>query len=149
MTDHTRFRGWKTLKDNKRFQDLMCFLLIAAVYIVFHFTGIHCPIRFLTGVSCMGCGMTRAIFSAIRLHFSDAFSYHPLWMIPGIFAVIWWNKKRLDRKSPLIFQIICGVFVIAFIAVYVMRLLDPNDTIVVFEPKEGFIFRCMRFVFPI
>ena len=52
---------------------------LCAVILSYHlltwFTG--CPFRFFFGISCPGCGMTRALLAALRLDFAAAFSYHP------------------------------------------------------------------------
>ena len=37
---------------------------IALLYAVFSLTGVGCPIKHVTGVSCPGCGMTSAVISA-------------------------------------------------------------------------------------
>lgn len=54
--------------------------------------GIPCNLRRLTGLLCPGCGMTRAVFSILRLDFAKAFSYNalsltlvPLAAIYGVF----------------------------------------------------------------
>lgn len=48
---------------------------LCAVILSYHlltwFTG--CPFRFFFGISCPGCGMTRALLAALRLDFAAAF----------------------------------------------------------------------------
>lgn len=57
--------------------------LVAIVALVLGATGIGCPIKFMTGISCPGCGMTRAWLEALQLHLSVALAYHPLfWAVP-------------------------------------------------------------------
>ena len=42
-----------------------------------------CVYRLLFGVSCPGCGMTRAVFAALRLDFAAAFRHHWMfWSVP-------------------------------------------------------------------
>ena len=53
-------------------------LIIFFVYGVLTILGIGCPIKYLTGISCAGCGMTRAWRCVLKLDFARAFSYHPL-----------------------------------------------------------------------
>ena len=43
------------------------FVLILLLY--------HCPFSYLFGLSCPGCGMTRAFFSLLQLRFAEAFYY--------------------------------------------------------------------------
>ena len=45
----------------KRCRDFFFFCLLLGVYVAFiTLTGIGCPIRFFIGISCPGCGMSRA-----------------------------------------------------------------------------------------
>ncbi len=113
-------------------------LAVVLLYLVFHFTGIGCPIRFLTGVSCPGCGMTRALISAGTLHFHDASEYHPLWFLVPVWAVIFFYREKIPNK---LYYLLSGASVALFALVYFLRMLDRHDMIVVFEPYNGFIFR--------
>ena len=46
-----------------------------------------CIFKDLTGIECPLCGMTRACYSIMHLHFASAFSYNPLsLMLPVIVA---------------------------------------------------------------
>ena len=74
---------------------------LCAVILSYHlltwFTG--CPFRFFFGISCPGCGMTRALLAALRLDFAAAFSYHPLFfLLPffllGFYLYPWINWSR-------------------------------------------------------
>ena len=118
--------------------DLVAILSIALAYIIMEVRGITCPIRFLTGVSCAGCGMSRALLCASHGHFSRATHYHPLVWILFPALVIFLFRKKLPRF------LVKGFFILtvaAFILVYVIRLCDPRDSIVVFAPREGAIYR--------
>ena len=48
-------------------------LLLAAALLLYTFVIGRCPILWLTGVPCPGCGMTRALTHAVRLDFAGAF----------------------------------------------------------------------------
>ena len=81
-----------------------------------------CPVKFWTGVSCPGCGMTRAWLSALTLHLDLAFAYHPLfWSIPPIFLLVA-VRNRLPKR---LFFAVISVILIAFIVVWVIRLAKP------------------------
>lgn len=78
-----------------------------------------CPIRLVTGVSCAGCGMTRAWLSVLRLDLRQAFYYHPLFLLPPVGAALWLCRKKLPRK----FLKGCMYAMIgAFLIVYVYRM---------------------------
>lgn len=107
----------------------------------FFLLGITCPIKFVTGVSCAGCGMTRAWLHALRLDLSAAFSYHPLfWTVP-VAAVFYALRNRLPRR---LFQTAVGAAAALFIVVYLIRMFDPNCDIVVFEPRNSVFYSIVR-----
>ena len=85
----------------KRFQraePLAVVVVIAAFYGVLHLIGVNCPIRFLTGISCPGCGMTRAWISLLQGNLSAAVSYHPLLftVVPTVIAVFF--RSRIPKR---------------------------------------------------
>ncbi|MEN6420524.1 MAG: DUF2752 domain-containing protein, partial [Smithella sp.] len=66
-------------------KDWISFLLIIIVfYCILHMLGIGCPIKFVTGIPCAGCGMSRALYCALKLDFHKAFHYHPLFPLPFV-----------------------------------------------------------------
>ena len=44
----------------------------------------RCPFRLMFGVPCPLCGMTRALYHAVRLEFREAFYSHALWPIAAV-----------------------------------------------------------------
>lgn len=118
-----------------------CVLAVALAYGLMFALGITCPIRFLTGISCPGCGMTRAVFSALRFRFVEAFRFHPLWilLLPAVASIgyLSFKKKRNARRAVLI---ACAVLLLA---VYIFRLTMGSE-IVTFEPSQGAMVRLIR-----
>ena len=128
----------------KKIKDaILTILAVACVYTIFYITGIGCPIKFLTGVSCMGCGMTRAYLSLLRLDFAGAFRYHPLFPIPAIAAVLFLFRSRISQK---IVNFLLFTTIALFSIIYLLRILDPSDTVVVFEPANGAVFRGVHMI---
>ena len=126
-----------------RKQDVTAVLAVAALYAGMELLGITCPIKLLTGISCAGCGMSRAWLSLLRLRPAEAFAYHPLfWLVPV--AIAGWLLRRhipkWGRRFALIF--VCGLF----LGVYLFRMLSPEDTVVVFAPREGLLFRAFVWI---
>lgn len=113
---------------------------VVLLYWVLHLLGIGCPIRFVTGISCAGCGMTRAWLSVLSLDFSDAFYYHPLWPLVPAAAAVWLLRTRIPLHIRR--MLVCGA-VILFLAVYLLRLLDPANPVVTFEPQTGLAARVL------
>ena len=118
--------------------------VIFLIYLVFHLLNIGCPIKFLTGISCMGCGMTRAFFALLKFDIKGAFSFHPLIFLMPVMAALYIFRGSLSKRGRKI-----SVFTILglFSIIYLLRLFDASDTIVVFEPEKGFVYRCMSYLF--
>lgn len=122
-------------------QDLAALAAVAALYAALHFLGMGCPIKAFTGVSCAGCGMTRAWMEALSGDFVAAFAYHPLfWTVP-LGAMVFLFRRRLPRR---LFTALLWAAGIAFVAVYAVRLADPTDSVVVFAPETGVFHRILR-----
>lgn len=87
--------------------------------------GTVCLFKALTGYPCPGCGMTRAWWSVLRGDITDAFYWHPLFLLApvlvGAIAVYTFAKKPLPRK---IAEITLLVLAAAFIIVWIIRLVN-------------------------
>ena len=120
-----------------------CAIAIAIAYGGMFALGITCPIRFLTGISCPGCGMTRALLSALRMDFQAAFYYHPLWVLLVPWGLTAWWLIRKKKKS--VFNLFLSVSVAVMLGVYLYRLAIGSE-IVAFSPDEGAIAKLIKFV---
>lgn len=129
----------KALKKKKE-----AFVLLAGLGMVVLFTGISgigCPIKWLTGVSCAGCGMTRAVFYAAQLQFGKAFYYHPLfWMMPFL-ALLYLFRDKLAAKVQ---KNIVWAVVACFAAVYFIRLFGCDQEVVVADVSAGLLGRLWK-----
>ena len=93
---------------------LFAFLVYA---IVLYISPISCPIIEITGIPCLGCGMTRALLSALRFDFRAAFSYHFMfWSVPIIAASFLFDLKLM--KSKLFYIAI----LLGFIANWIVKI---------------------------
>ena len=124
---------------NKYKRPCAAVLAVIALYALLFALGITCPIKYVSGISCPGCGMSRACFSAICFDFDAAFAYHPLWILLLPFAVtavaLYARKKRRAFRAC----IVGGV--ILLLAVYVWRMIASTGDVVVAEPQNGLIGR--------
>lgn len=123
-------------KAVKNKEEILVIIAIVIIYSVLSVVGIGCPIKFFTGVSCAGCGMTRAWISLFKLDLSGAYYYHPLFWIPVPVAAALLFRNKINKK---IFNITIIIALVLLFAVYIMRMLNPEDTVVVFNPMEGFL----------
>ncbi len=55
-------------------------------------TFVLCPVRFLTGLPCPGCGMTRAFCHLAHGHFISALQFNPFSFFVFLAAIIAWLK---------------------------------------------------------
>lgn len=123
--------------------DIKALAAIVLLYLLIEAVGITCPIKFLTGISCAGCGMSRAWISAAHLDFSMAFYYHPLfWIVIPAGIWIFAGEKMPKKVYQTGFWLIC----IMMLGVYILRFFDHSQDIVVFEPMNGFFMRVLRYV---
>lgn len=120
-----------------------CSALLAVIllYAVMQRFGITCPIKYLTGISCAGCGMTRAYLALLRFDLAQAFAYHPLFWIPPLFLLVFFTRSHWNKR---IYQTVLFTFALLFVIIYLCRMFFGDGTIVVFKPKEGFIFRFLN-----
>ncbi len=108
----------KSKKGKELCNLLSAIAAVLMVYGLFTVLGIGCPIKFITGISCMGCGMTRAWLSVLCLDFKSAFYYHPGFWIP-----------------PLVI-------------IYFVRLIWSDNDIVVFQPENSILSKIIqKFIF--
>lgn len=120
------------------------FLLILLVYIaVMSITGIGCPIRWLTGIPCPGCGMSRAFFALLRLDFTGAFSFHPM-IYPLIVFLPWYflgnddtPRRRKIRKALLVLMIILAILV------WIYRIFH-EDSVVHIDLEQSAVIKCLK-----
>lgn len=131
----------KTLKRKETLDTLSAAAAIIIVYGIFAILGIGCPIKFVTGISCMGCGMTRAWLSVLHLDFKSAFYYHPAFWLPPLVLLFWHlkNKKTINNYKFFMFTSI-----IIFVIIYFVRLIWFDNDIVVFHPENNVLSRIVQ-----
>lgn len=88
-------------------------LLITAAVLIFMTVltvfKMRCPILCVTGYPCLGCGMTRALLSALRFDFAAAFRHHPMfWSVPLLYLCFLRDGKLFEKKAlnALVYSII-------------------------------------------
>ena len=131
-------------KLKNKSKPIIAVMTVILFYAVLQLFGITCPIKFLTGISCAGCGMTRAWLCLLRGDIAQAFYYHPLFLLPPTAVIILLLRNKISKKF-----LYCLLFIITaiFVIVYLYRMLFVHDSIVVFNPEDGFIFNTVSAVF--
>lgn len=131
-------------KQKKERKELICAVTaVVVLYTAMESIGITCPIKFITGISCAGCGMSRAWLAFLRLDMAKAFEYHPLFWLPPIAVIVLLCKSKINIK---IYKIFIFTIVLMFAIVYICRLIWSGDDIVVFEPQNNILFRIIRVI---
>lgn len=128
-------------KNLKEFLYLLC--TVGIVMLVYMLSGIGCPVLFLSGIPCMGCGMTRAVCAMWRLDFVTAFQYHPLCFFLPVIVIGFLLKARMPRK---IYRYYVGTVILVFVIVYLVRLLNPADAIIKINLDDGFVYEIVRII---
>lgn len=129
------------MKQKKLFssewQDIKAIIIIILFYFFMSMIfDIGCPILWITGISCAGCGMTRAWISLLHLDFKAAFHYHPLFWLPAIMVVVYFLKNKLPKR---VLSILSAGAIFLFLLIYILRMSDTSDSIVIFQPWDGII----------
>ena len=131
-------------KQKKERKELICAVTaVVILYTAMESIGITCPIKFITGISCAGCGMSRAWIAFLQLDMAKAFEYHPLFLLPPIAVIVLLCKSKINIK---IYKIIIFTIIIMFAIVYIFRLIWSGDDVVVFEPENNIMFRIIRVI---
>ena len=126
--------AWKRLRVY-----ILSGMALVAGFMLLNLFGIGCPIKFLTGISCPGCGMTRATWKLLTLDLPAALDYHPLSAAMPVFAALW--LCFTCAKKPTARRVVVIVAVVALIGVYLYRQLTGGDEVVIFDPRQGYVYR--------
>lgn len=94
---------------------------------------IGCPIRFLTGVSCPGCGMTRAVIALLKFDPKTAYQYHPMIIIMPLIGVWCFVSSRLSKRMNYIITVMTAILLAVC---YAERIIEGKITVNI---SDGFI----------
>ena len=119
----------------KDFYQLRLAFLVLFLYFVLTDFFFHssCPLVLLFGISCPGCGLTRAAACVLMGDFAGAFQQNGtifLWILLGIYALWKHYRKGAQGKEILAATIFCGGITWCY---YVIRWL--NRTL----PEPGYV----------
>ncbi len=110
-------------------------ILLTAILLIWYLT-IGCPFKWLTGISCPGCGMTRAFFSLISGDFMAAWNFHPLIYFLPLLVIPFCLKDKLSKKGN---YIILFIFIFVFTVVYFIRLFGKSDVVCADSANSVFV----------
>lgn len=116
-------------------------IIVIFIYLVFCFFVTGCPIRFMTGIPCPGCGMTRAVTSALHLDFAEAFRFHPLFPLAPFLILYMIFEDVVPRRASRVFAVF---FAVSFIFVYIFRVFFVKSPILSIDIESGFIVKLIK-----
>ena len=107
----------------KKFKEKLLVTLALLLFIsVLYFLKTTCPIKELFGIECPGCGMTRAILSALRLDLKTAFEYHRMfWSVPLLYLFFLFDGRLFEKRWVNTAVLLCVLA--GFVANWVINLL--------------------------
>lgn len=115
-----------TVPKQPRIADWPTKLVVVGVLLAYvtvsWFAGWGCPIQRLTGISCPGCGMTRAVLSALRGQWRLALEYHGMvWSLP-LMGLMFLFDGRLFQK-PWLNRLVIISLAAGFLLHWIVRLI--------------------------
>ena len=119
-------------------------LVSVFVFIIFFLSmiGIYCcPIRYIFGLCCPTCGITRAVINVLQLNFSQAFYYHMFWpfFLIGFIIYILCEFEMIKISKKKILLIAC-IFSFMNIIYYFYRLFG-NSNVIYFDFTQSLIYK--------
>lgn len=131
-------KNWKLLS--------IVVLVIVGVFLLSQFKLYYCPLKYIFGVPCVTCGMTRAIECVLRLDFAGAFKWHALWpfvSLAGVLLVLTETGFLKKIRKPVHFFVlivaICGIIYL------VCRLILGDDAIKI-DFSQSLIYRIISYL---
>lgn len=103
---------------------LFCIILLFVYFISYELLGFSIPCLFhkITNLYCPGCGVTRLLFSLLKLDFYQAFRYNPLIFILLILYIVYkLISLKYKIKMP---KYINYIVLVAIIIFGILRNLD-------------------------
>lgn len=128
-------------RKSQRIEAITAITAVVVLYVILESFGVTCPIKYITGISCAGCGMSRAWIALLHFNIHDAFMYHPLFFLPPVAVIVMLLKSKINIK---IYKIFIFTIAGAFVIVYLYRMFTGTGDIVVFEPQNNIVFRIIR-----
>ena len=123
---------------------LLLMLYIAGIYMLYSLLHIGCPLRFISGIPCPGCGMTRAYHSLLHLDFNQAFYYHPLFPLVPLMVALYLFDFFLN---PKLLRLLWAIVLILFIATYLFRLFISHSSVVEIDITSGIMIKLYQLIF--
>ena len=126
---------------NKKYNVIVVFVFLLVILGIY-----KCPFKYVFGISCPTCGITRAVFYALHLNFNRAFYYHLAWpfvMIGFIvYILIVFGFLKFNEKYLYV------MYIIGFLnLLYYFYRLFSESAIVNINFVDSFIYKIYYLLF--
>lgn len=126
---------------NKRKYTILIWILLFSFLLLSSFKIYHCPIKYIFGLSCPTCGITRAIICVVQLKFLESFYYYLFWPLILVIFIIYilYKLKKIfisKRHVMLILYIFCFLNLI-----YYFYRLFSGSSVVYFDFYESLLYK--------
>lgn len=123
---------------------IFLFLILLLVILTIY----HCPLKYIFGISCPTCGLTRAMIYFFKMDFLNAFHYHAFWpvvVVGSILYILYITKIiKINQKKTIL--ILCIIICLLNLIYYFWRLFNNSD-IVYFDFTESLIYKIITLFF--
>ncbi len=123
---------------------LQLLVIIAGIYFLFYLLNIGCPIRFITGIPCPGCGMTRASIALLHLDFAKALYFHPLIFLTPVIVILYLFDFYINQR---LLKALWFIIIVVFLVVYLIRLFITHSAVVLIDIHSGIMIELYQLIF--
>ena len=114
---------------------------VAALYLLLAAIGHGCPIRWITGIPCPGCGITRACLALLGGSVAEAFYWNPMFLPAGAAFLYAIHREKIPVRPGRRTEMICAAVLVAGMAIcYIYRVVLGHGPITA-DPENGLLFR--------
>ena len=136
----------KINKNNKKYKKIRFVFFIIFLVFILYITDIYrCPFKYITGIPCPLCGITRALISALKLDFNKAFYYHALWplilVVMMLYFLTYFKHIKINKKLENMIYITTAILLLVY---YVLRHYF-NSPIVSIHYYDSLIYHIYKF----
>lgn len=119
-------------------------LIVGFIYLLLAVFSIGCPLRFMTGIPCPGCGMTRAVRYALQLDFVSAWHYHPLFFLTPLMLLLFLFESYVP---PKIIRGFWTSIIVLFLLTYLLRLFLFHSNVLQIDIHSGVVLRLLHNIY--
>ena len=85
-------------------KQILIIIISLFILILLSLLGLYrCPFRYIFGIPCPLCGMTRAFISLLKLDISKAFYYHVFWPVIVVLFILYFiflfKNIKINKKK--------------------------------------------------